>query len=71
MTWVLITDDGNGYKQIGRKHSIWRWRDMEEMTGKEIANFIQLQADEGKTPKEAIEALMKVIGAEMPDFKED
>ena len=41
----------------------------EEMTGKEIANFIRLQADEGKTPKEAIEALMKVIGAEMPEFK--
>lgn len=44
---------------------------MKEIAGKEIANFIQLQADEGKTPKEAIEALMKVIGAEMPDFKED
>lgn len=42
----------------------------EEMTGKEIANFIKLQADEGKTPKEAIEALMKVIGAEMPEFDE-
>lgn len=43
----------------------------EEMTGKEIANFIKLQADEGKTPKEAIEALMKVIGAEMPEFSEE
>lgn len=43
----------------------------EEMTGKEIANFIKLQADEGKTPKEAIEALMKVIGAEMPKFAEE
>lgn len=43
----------------------------EEMTGKEIANFIRLQADEGKTPKEAIEALMKVIGAEMPKFSQE
>lgn len=42
---------------------------MEEMTGKEIANFIKLQADEGKSPLEAIEALMKVIGAEMPKFQ--
>jgi len=42
-----------------------------ELTGKEIANFIKLQADEGKSAKEAIEALMKVIGAEMPKFKED
>ena len=41
------------------------------MTGKEIANFIKLQADEGKTPKEAIEALMMVIGAEMPKFKKE
>lgn len=43
----------------------------QEMTGKEIANFIKLQADEGKTPLEAIKALMVVIGAEMPDFKQD
>ena len=42
---------------------------MEDVTGKEIANFIKLQADEGKSPREAIEALMKVIGAEMPEFK--
>ena len=42
-----------------------------EVTGKEIANFIRLQAEEGKTPIEAIEALMKVIGAEMPDFKNE
>ncbi len=39
------------------------------MTGREIANFIKLQAEEGKTPLEAIEALMKVIGAETPEFK--
>ena len=43
----------------------------QEMTGKEIANFIKLQAEEGKTPLEAIEALMKVIGAEMPEFDEE
>lgn len=46
------------------------WKEEErEMTGKEIANFIRLQAEEGKTPEEAIEALMKVIGAEMPSFE--
>lgn len=44
---------------------------MEDMTGKEIANFIKLQAEEGKTPLEAIEALMKVIGAEMPEFDKE
>lgn len=43
---------------------------MEEMVGKEVANFIKLQADEGKTPLEAIEALMKVIGSDMPEFQE-
>lgn len=43
----------------------------EEMTGKEIARFIELQAEEGKTAKEAIEALMKVVGGEMPEFKEE
>lgn len=42
-----------------------------EITGKEIENFVKLQADEGKTPEEALEALMKVVGAEMPKFKED
>jgi hypothetical protein len=42
-----------------------------EITGQEIENFVKLQADEGKTPEEALEALMKVVGAEMPKFKED
>lgn len=40
----------------------------EEMTGKEIERFMQLQAEEGKTAEEAIEALMKVVGGEMPKF---
>lgn len=47
------------------------WKEENEMTGKEIANLIKLQADEGKTPKEALEALMKVIGAEMPRFEKE
>ena len=45
--------------------------DMEEqeMTEKEIQRFIELQADEGKTPSEALEALLKMVGGEMPEFK--
>ena len=45
--------------------------DMEEreMTEKEIQRFVELQADEGKTPSEALEALLKVVGGEMPEFK--
>lgn len=39
----------------------------DEMTGKEINNLIHLQAEEGKTPTEAIEALLKVVGGEMPE----
>lgn len=48
-------------------------REYEEggMNSREVANFIRLQAEEGKSPKEALEALMKVIGAEMPEFKEE
>lgn len=51
-------------------------RDEEEyegdgMNSREVANFINLQAEEGKTPREALEALMKVIGAEMPEFEEE
>lgn len=41
-----------------------------EMTGKEIERFIELQAAEGKSPLETIEALLKVVGAEeVPEFK--
>lgn len=40
-----------------------------EMTEKEIQRFIELQAEEGKTPSEALEALLKVVGGEMPNFK--
>lgn len=40
-----------------------------EMTEKEIQRFIELQAEEGKTPREALEALLKVVGGEMPRFK--
>lgn len=48
------------------------WKEeVDEMTGKEIANLIKLQADEGKTPREALEALMKVVGAEMPEFSRE
>lgn len=41
-----------------------------EMTGKEIERFIELQAAEGKSPLETIEALLKVVGAEtVPRFE--
>lgn len=40
-----------------------------EMTGKEIARFMKLQAKEGKTAEEAIAALMEVVGGEMPTFE--
>lgn len=41
-----------------------------EITGKEIEQFIGLQAAEGKSPLEALEALLKVVGAEgVPEFK--
>ena len=43
----------------------------EEMTGKEIARFIALQAKEGKTAEEAIAALMEVVGDEMPEFRKE
>lgn len=44
-------------------------QESEEMTGKEIARFMELQAKEGKTAEEAIEALMAVVGGEMPEFR--
>lgn len=41
-----------------------------EMADKEIERFIELQAAEGKSPLETIEALLKVVGAEgIPEFK--
>ncbi|MEF2656072.1 MAG: hypothetical protein U0M72_06565 [Eggerthellaceae bacterium] len=46
-------------------------QEFEEMTGKEIARFIQLQAEEGKTAEEAIAALMMVVGGDMPEFKKE
>lgn len=42
-----------------------------EMTEKETQRLIELQAEEGKTPKEALEALLRVVGGEMPKFRED
>lgn len=42
-----------------------------EMTEKEIQRFIELQAEEGKTPREALEALLKIVGGEMPKFKNE
>lgn len=41
-----------------------------EITAKEMQRFIALQAEEGKTPREALEALLKFVGGEMPKFKE-
>lgn len=42
-----------------------------ELTEEEIQRFIDLQAEEGKTPREALDALMKVVGGKMPEFKND
>ena len=41
-----------------------------EITGKEIERFIELQAAEGKSPLETISALLEIVGAEsIPEFK--
>lgn len=41
-----------------------------EMTEKEIKRFIEMQADEGKTPLETIKALLRLVGSdEVPKFK--
>ena len=41
-----------------------------EMTEKEIQRFIEMQAEEGKTPLETIKALLRLVGAEtVPEFK--
>lgn len=41
-----------------------------EMTEKEIQRFIEMQADEGKSPLETIKALLRLVGADkMPEFK--
>lgn len=45
------------------------WED--ELAGEEIERFIQLQAEEGKTAEEAIEALMKLVGGKMPEFRKE
>ncbi len=42
----------------------------EELAGEEIARFIELQAKEGKTAEETIEALTAAVGGETPKFKE-
>ena len=42
----------------------------QELTGEQIQRFIEMQAEEGKTPHETITALLKLIGAsEIPEFK--
>lgn len=63
----------NGERIEGQTEEVWDEEEYEGdgMNSREVANFIRLQAEEGKTPKEALEALMKVIGAEMPKFKEE
>ncbi len=41
-----------------------------EMTEKEIQRFIEMQADEGKSPLETIKALLRLVGSDkVPDFK--
>lgn len=42
----------------------------EELTGEQIQRFIEMQAQNGKTPHETITALLKWVGAdEIPKFK--
>lgn len=44
--------------------------DEQELTGEQIQRFIEMQAEEGKTPHETITALLKLVGAdEIPEFK--
>ncbi len=59
----------NNIKGKGGRIPAMEEQESEEMTGKEIARFMELQAKEGKTAEEAIEALMAVVGGEMPEFK--
>ena len=41
-----------------------------EMTAKQILRFIEMQADEGKSPIETIKALLRLVGSDkVPDFK--
>lgn len=42
----------------------------EELTGEQIQRFIEMQAEDGKTPLETITALLELVGAdEIPEFK--
>lgn len=40
----------------------------EELPGWAIERFVRLQAEEGKTADEAVEALMESLGCDMPIF---
>lgn len=40
-----------------------------ELMDGEIQRFVELQATEGKTPREVLEALLRVVGGKMPEFK--
>ena len=40
------------------------------MTSEQVERFIQMQAEEGKTPLETITALLRLIGADsVPEFR--
>ena len=42
----------------------------EELTGEQIQRFIEMQAEDGKTPLETITAPLKLVGADkIPEFK--
>ena len=42
------------------------------MTGEEIQRFIEMQAEEGKSPLETIIALLRLVGADkVPEFKKE
>ena len=40
-----------------------------ELTDGEIQRFVEFQASEGKTPRETLEALLRVVGGKVPEFK--
>lgn len=45
------------------------YTDDEEILSSKTESFFQLQANQGKTPEEALKALFEALGAEMPTFK--
>lgn len=56
--WILVGEDAMSDEE-------------RELTGGEIQRFVELQAAEGKTAGEALEALLRAVGGRMPEFKNE